>query len=91
MGLGIDSREENLFHLVKRALLHATSFIEDTGDNKVTGESNLGNIPNSGIEVFGGAINTDVGEEVCWLDGVVSGTRSSEVVCGGDWDDHSVR
>jgi len=57
----------------------------DAGDSKVTRELNLSNILDSGVEVLGGAINIDVGEEVRWLDGVVSSTRLSEVIRGGDW------
>jgi len=65
--------------------------IEGTGDNRVTSEPNLGNILNGGVEVFEGATIIEVSEEARWLDGVVSGTRYSEVVCGGDWGDHSMR
>ena len=45
----------------------------DTGDGEVTSELDLGNVPNSGVEVLGGAIVVDVGEEVRWLDGVLPG------------------
>jgi len=65
--------------------------ISGTGDNKVTKEPNLSDILNGGVEDFEGAIRIDVSEEARWLDGVVSGTRYSEVVCGGDWGDHSMR
>ena len=54
------------------------------GDSEVTGELDLCNILNSGVEVLGGATGVDVGEEVRWLDGVVSSTRPGEVVRGGD-------
>ena len=56
-----------------------------TGDSEVTRKFNLGNIPNGGEQVLGGATSIDVGEEVRWLDGVVSSASSSEVVCTGDW------
>jgi len=79
-----------LFKLFWRAAPYLPP-IEDTGDNKVTREPNLSNILNGGVEVFGGAIDIDIGEKVRWLDGVVSGTRYSEVVCGGYWGGHSMR
>ena len=56
----------------------------DAGDSEVTKELDLSNILNSGIEVLGGATSIDVGEEVRWLDGIVSSARSGEVVRGGD-------
>ena len=56
----------------------------NAGDGEVTGELDLSNILNSGIEVLGGATSIDVGEEVRWLDGIVSSARSGEVVRGGD-------
>jgi len=57
----------------------------DAGDIEVTREFDLNNVLNSGIEVLGGATSIDVGEEIRWLDGVVSSTRPGEVVRGGDW------
>jgi len=40
---------------------------------------------NSSVEVIGGAIGIDVGEQVRWYDGVFSGTGSSEAVRGRYW------
>jgi hypothetical protein len=57
----------------------------DAGDSEVTRELNLRRILDSGPEVLGGAVSIDIGEEVRWLDGVVSSARSSEVVRGRDW------
>jgi len=66
---------EHRFLDIRAILAGAIPLIEDMGDSKVTGESNLGNLLNSGVDVFGGATNTDVSEEVRWLYGVVSDTR----------------
>ena len=55
-----------------------------TGDGEATREFNLGSVPNVGEQILGGAIGIDVGEEVRWLDGVVSSASSSEAVCAGD-------
>ena len=54
-----------------------------TGDGEATREFNL-SVPNVGDQFPGGAIGIDVGEEVRWVDGVVSRASSSEVVCAGD-------
>ena len=54
-----------------------------TGDGEATREFNLGAL-NVGEHSSGEAIGIDVGEEVRWLDGVVSSASSSEVVCAGD-------
>ena len=59
--------------------------IVGTGDSKVAREVHLSNILNCGVEVVGGAISIDVGEEVGWLDEVVSSAGLSEVVRGRDW------
>ena len=56
-----------------------------TGDSEVARELDLGDILNCGVEVVGGAISIDVGEEVGWLDEVVSSAGLSEVVRGRDW------
>ena len=56
----------------------------DAGDSEVSREPNLSGIFNSGEEVLGGAIRIDIGEEVRWLDGVVSSPSSSEVVGSRD-------
>jgi hypothetical protein len=55
------------------------------GVNEVAREFNHSNFLNGGVQVFGGAVDVDIGEEVRRLDGVVSSARSSEVVCSGDW------
>jgi len=56
----------------------------DAGDGEFTGDLDFGYIPDSGVEVLWGTISINVGEEVRWLDGVVSSTGSGEVVRGGD-------
>jgi len=82
--LGKDNGEGDTKLLVFRAVYGGTPLVEDTGDSKATREPNLSNIHNSGVKVFEDAMNIDVGEEIRWLYGVVSGARSSEVECGGD-------
>ena len=67
----------------RRATNEGGPLFVGTGDGEATREFNLG-VPNFGEQVLGGAIGIDVGEEVRWLDGVVSSASSSEVVCAGD-------
>ena len=54
------------------------------GNGEVTGELDLGDVLNSGVEILGTAISVDVGEKVRCLDGVVSGPGFGEVVNSGD-------
>ena len=90
-GIGDGDPDKNSLALVA-APGENIPLIEDTRGSKVTREPDLSNILNSGVDVFGGAIKIiDVVEERRRLDGVDSGTRSNEIVCGGDWDDHSMR
>ena len=56
----------------------------DEGDGEFTRELDLGYIPDSGVDVLWGTISVNVGEEVRWLNRVVSSTRPGEVVRGGD-------
>ena len=56
----------------------------DAGDSEATKEFNLSNILDNRIEGLSDALRIDVGEEIRWLDGVVSSTRSGEVVRGGN-------
>ena len=55
-----------------------------TGDSEVAGELDLGSIPNGSVQVLGGAIGVDVGEQVRWLDDVITSARFREVVGSGD-------
>ena len=64
-----------------RAALEGGPFVVDAGNGEVTGELNLGNILNCGVEVLGGAIRIDVDEQVRRLDGVGSSAGPSKVVC----------
>jgi len=54
------------------------------GDGEGTRELDLNDILNFGIEVLGGPVTTDVGEQVRRFDGVVSRSGIGEVVSGGD-------
>jgi len=54
------------------------------GDREVTRELDLSGTLDSGVEVLGDAVSTDVGEEVRRFDGIFPGTRLSEVVCSKD-------
>ena len=56
-----------------------------TGNGESTGELNLNDVLNSGIDVLGGTVTIYVSEQVRWLDGVVSGSGFGEVVSGRDW------
>ena len=55
------------------------------GDCETTGELDFSNILNSRVEVLECATNINVGEEVRRFDGVISSTRSSEIIRGGHW------
>lgn len=63
--------------------MEASPLVVDAGDGGNTGELDLGNGTHGGVEVFGGAIVIDIGEEVRSLDGVLSSARFGEVVCVG--------
>ena len=77
--------------LLVRATVKISPLVVDTGDGQFTREIDLCNIPNSGIDVLGGTVSIDVGEEVQWLNGVVSSARSSEVVAVETIGDYSMR
>jgi len=62
----------------------ASSLFVGARDGKGTGEFEFSDIHNSGVEVLGGAITIDIGEQVRWLNGVLSRSGFGEVVCGGD-------
>lgn len=57
----------------------------DAGDSEVTCKLDTCSALNNGVEVLGGTISINVNEEVRRLDRVIPSTRSSEVVCNGDW------
>ena len=54
------------------------------GDGEFTGELDLSNVLDGGVEVLGGTVGIDVSEEVGRLDGVVPRTGLSEIVSGGN-------
>ena len=85
IGLGVIGGGVNLRLLVGRAAVEASPFAVDSGDGEVSREPDLRSIFNGRVEVLGGAISINVDEAVRRLDGVVSGTRSSEIVCNGNW------
>ena len=69
-----------LFRL--RATVGEDSLVVDvSGGGEITRELDLGNALNSGVQVFGGPIGVDVGEQVRWVDRVVSGASSREIIC----------
>ena len=53
-------------------------------DGEVARELDLGSILDGRVQVLGGAIGVDVGEQVRRLDGVIPGTGFGEVVGGGN-------
>jgi len=59
----------------RRAIDEANPLVVETGDGKATREVNLSSVLNGGIDVLDGAIDIDVGEQVRWLDGVLSRAR----------------
>jgi len=70
--------------LGRRAAVEAGPLVEAAGNGEGARELNLSNTLNSGVEVLGGAISVDIGEKGRWPDGIVSSSRSSEVVRSGD-------
>ena len=83
--LGFYIGSTNLDLLLGRALSVASSLPVDTpGGGEITRKLDIGNIPNRGVQVLGGAIGIDTSKVVRWFDGVVSGTGSTEVVRGSD-------
>ena len=84
-GLGTTNGRDYLRLLVGRAVLERRPFVVGAGGREVTGELDLSGIPNSGGDVLEGSIVVDNGEEVRWLDGVLSSAGLGEVVCSGHW------
>ena len=69
----------------RRAANEANPLVVDVGDGKVAREVDLGSIFNRGIHVLEGPIDIDVGEQVRWLDGVLSRARQCKVVRSRNW------
>ena len=59
--------------------------VDMPGDCENPGELDLSDILNNRVEVLEAAISIDVGEQIRWFDGVVSSTRSSEIVRSRHW------
>ena len=55
----------------------------EVGDGESTGELDLSDILNSGVEVLEGEVTMNVSEQDRWLDGVVSESGFSEAVSSG--------
>ena len=70
--------------LGRRAAVEVGPLVVGAGNCEGTGELNFSNTPNSGVEDLGGTVGVDIGEEGRWPDGIVSRSRSSEVVRSGD-------
>jgi hypothetical protein len=62
--LGASSRAVELRLHGRRTAVEAGSFFVDAGDGEVTKELNRSSILNSGVQVLGGAVSINVGEEV---------------------------
>jgi len=71
--------------LVGRAALENSPLVVDAGGREATGELELSGIPNSGVDVLESTIGIDDGEEVRWLDGVLSSPGFGEVVRSSHW------
>jgi len=84
IGLGTSSRGVELRLLGGRTAVEAGPLDKGAGNCEGAGEVHLSNIPDSSVEVPGGAVGINVGEEGRWPDGVIPGPRLSEVVRSGD-------
>ena len=84
VGLSVTGSGGELCLPDRRAADVTGSLFMGAGDGEGTGELEFSDILNSGVEVIGLAIATDIGEQVRWLDGVVSRSGFGEVVSGGD-------
>ena len=85
VGLGARSSSFDLRLSGCRATDEASPLVVGAGGSEVTRELDLSDVPNSGVEVLGGTISINVGEEVRWFNRVVSRPGLGEVVRGGDW------
>ena len=85
IGLGVLGGGFELRLLNGRAAVVGSPLVVDAGGREVTREPDLSGIYNSGVEVLGVTISIDVGEEVRWLDRVLSGARLGEVIRSGHW------
>ena len=84
VGLCTISGGVNLQLSDRRAEDERSPLVMVAGGGEFAGELELGNVFNGGIEVLGGTVSTDVGEQVRWLDGVASMPGFSEVVSSGN-------
>jgi len=84
-GLGTTNGSGYLRLLVGRAAHEIGPLVVDAGGREVAGELDLSGTPNSGVDVFGSTIGVDDGEEVRWLDGVLSSPGFGEVIRFGHW------
>ena len=73
--LGVSSGGVELRLAGRRAADERSPFVVDVGDIKITRELDRSNILNCGIKVLGGTVNIEVGEQIRWLNGIVSSTR----------------
>ena len=83
IGLGGASGGVDLGLPGRRAPIEGSPLAVDASDSEVARQPNASRILDFGKEVLGDAIGIDIGEEVGWFDGVISGTSSSEVVRSG--------
>jgi len=81
---GVTGGCNNVRLLIIRAAVEGSPLAMCAGDGEVARELDPGSSLNGTVEVLGGAIGVDVGEQVRRLDGVISSARSSEVVRRGD-------
>ena len=84
IGLGVRSGSFDQRLPGRSAADEANPLVVDGGEGKATREVNLSSVLNGGVDILDGAIGIDVGEQVRWLDGVLSRARQSEVVRSGN-------
>ena len=84
ISLGVHGGGSDLLLPERRAADVSNPVVVDAGDGEGTREVNFRSVRSVGIDVLEGAITIDVGEQVRWLDGVLSRARQSEVVRRGN-------
>jgi len=83
IGLGAASGGVDLRLHGRRAAIEGSPLAVDASDSEAARQPNTSRILDIREKVLGSAIGINIGEEVRRFDGVIPGTSSCEVICGG--------